>query len=119
MKTKIASLTAVACLAITPFASHAAPAPTTAFNACVKAFVNSYLPDRTVRATKTTNSPGLTALTLTQRKYTIALSARGANSGELLANARCVADGKGIVLVLDTPPTLDYVAQADFRADVR
>jgi hypothetical protein len=65
---------------------------------------------------KTADFGNPTSIVLRQpRKYTIALSARGLRSGEVLAEARCVADHEGIVLVLDQPPA-DYVAHADFIA---
>jgi hypothetical protein len=119
MKAKTVALAALATFAVAPIAGQAAPAPKTAFNACVKAFVSAYLPGRIVHTTKANDSGQLTTLSLTQNKYTIALTARGVDTGTVLAEARCVADGKGIVLVLDQPATLDYVARADFRADIR
>lgn len=118
MNIKLVALAAVASVAVVPVAG-ASPSPSNAFNACVNAFVKTYLPAHTIRATKTTNSPSPHSLALSPRKYTIALSARGADSGEVLANARCVADSNGIVLILDTPASLDYVARADFRTALR
>ena len=104
-------------LAAAPLATQAAPGgPNAAVNACVKAFVSTYLPNHPVKATNTTGFRTPTSIALRQpRKYTIALSAVGARSGEVLAEARCIADHEGIVLVLDQPPT-NYVARADFIA---
>jgi len=119
MNTKVAALAALLCMSAASSPAQAATAPTKAFNACVKAFVTTYLPGRAVRTAESIDSSRLNTLALTQRRFTIAFSARGAESGAVLAEARCVADGKGIVLVLDKPATLDYLASADIRAEVR
>jgi hypothetical protein len=105
-------------LAATPFATHAGGADR-ALNACVSAFVDTYVPDRIVRVRKVHPPAGVLDIrTNRSRAYTIALSARGARSGELLAEARCVASGRGDVIVLDSPPAETYVAKADFSAVV-
>jgi hypothetical protein len=108
---------AVLALAAVPLTSHAGSRDATvALDACVKAFVSTYLPNHPVRATKNASPEAPTSIALWQpRKFTIALSARGVTSGDVLAAARCVADNNGIVLVLDTPPE-NYIARADIVA---
>jgi hypothetical protein len=105
-------------LAATPLASHAGS--NQAINACVKSFVDTYIPkDRVVRVHK--HQPTLGPLGIhNERKgsYTIALSARGARSGKEIAQARCIASARGEVIVIDTPATDAYVADADFTVAV-
>ena len=99
-----------------PLTSQAAPdSADTAIDACIKAFVSTYLPNHPVRTTKSVTSQGAVPLVLQPRKYTIDLNARGAVSGALIAQARCIADARGLVLVLDTPPANDS-GHADFVA---
>ena len=101
-------------LASSPLTSQAAPGADVAANACIKAFVSTYLPNHPIKAMKTTGFQHPVSLALWQpRKYTIALSARGVTSGDILAEARCIANNDGIVLVLDTPPD-NIMARADF-----
>lgn len=105
-------------LAATPLASYAGP--NQALDACVKSFVETYIPkDRVVRVRKH-QPPSGTFDILNYRKdvYTIALSARGARSGKEIAQARCVASKRGDVIVIDSPPVDTYVADADFAAVV-
>ena len=113
------SLSILALAAISPLTQAATGGPDAAVNACVKAFVSTYLPNHPVKATKTTGFANPTSIALWQpRRYTIALSAVGTKSGEILAEARCIADHEGIVIVLDRTPT-NYVARADFVATLR
>jgi hypothetical protein len=103
-------------LAAAPLASHAGS--NQALDACVKSFVESYIPkDRVVRVYKHQPTPGPLGI-LQDRKgtYTIALSARGKSSGKEIAQARCVANTRGDVIVMDSPPANTYVADADFAA---
>jgi hypothetical protein len=121
MNIKKVSIVALLALAAAPLTSQAGTAgPGAAFDACVKAFVATYLPNHPIKQTQTSNAQNPTTIAFWQpRKYTIALSARGVRSGDVLAEARCVADNNGIVLILDTPPVSNYVASADFVATLR
>lgn len=105
-------------LAATPLASYAGP--NQAFDACVKSFVETYIPkDRVVRVRKQHPPAGpLDALSYRKNVYTIALSAGGARSGKEIAQARCVASNNCQVIVLDSPPPDTYVSEADFAAVV-
>lgn len=105
-------------LAATPLASHAGP--NQAIDACVSTFVETYIPkDRVVRIRKQHPPAGpLDAMSYRKNVYTIALSARGARSGQEIAQARCVVSKNGQVIVLDSPPANTYVAKADFAAVV-
>jgi len=106
--------------AAAPFTTQAAgPGAAAAFNACTKAFVDTYLPNRVVRQQSTIDFTRSPLEFWNVRKYTIALRALGATSGEVVAEARCIADRKGVVLVLDTPPTQEYVAHANITATLR
>lgn len=110
-----------AALALTvPFASHAQSGSTAAVNACVKSFTEAYLPKYSVKRVRKDRSP-VSPLEAFYKPstYTIALAAYGVHSGELLAQARCVASGKGVVVVLDTPPAGEYVARADYSISLR
>jgi hypothetical protein len=116
---KLTIMATLACAAT--LVSHASTAnPNAAFDSCVQAFTNTYLPKHPVRQVRTSAPQYPTTLTLAApRKYTIALSARGVQSNAVLAEARCVANENGIVLILDKPPLLSYLSQADFVATVR
>lgn len=124
MKTKTSSLSvAAACVAIAtmPVASEAKSGPDAAVDACVKSFVTTYLPDRTVRPFKssaTTPSP-LSFFYWGSRDYTVQLTAHGVDSGKVIAEARCVASRNGIVVVLDTPLTARNRERADFIVSLR
>lgn len=91
-----------------------------AIDACVKSFVETYIPqDRVVRIRK--RQPPLSPLGILndwKGTYTIALSARGARTGEEIAEARCVASAQGEVIVMDSPARETYIAKADFAAVV-
>lgn len=95
---------AILALAAAPLTTQAATGPEAAVNACVKAFVSTYLPGHPVRPMKSVIPQNPLPLALWQRKHTVDLSARGAESGKILAEARCIADNNGIVIVLDSPP---------------
>ena len=104
--------------AATPLASLAGPRQ--ALDACVKSFVETYVPkDRVVRVHR--QQPAVTPLGILnggKSTYTIALSARGARSGKEIAQARCVASTRGDVIVIDNPAINAYVADADFTVAV-
>lgn len=107
------ALSGLLVLASAPVTSQAGPADR-AVNACVKAFVDTHVPkDRIVHVVKD-RSPSLMDRFHRQRAYTIALTAQGSESGKVLAQARCVANVRGEVIVLDNPPPATYIAQADF-----
>lgn len=90
-------VTGLLALGALPFAAHA-DASTRAANACIQAFVDTYLPkDRQVKVRRLPHSP--TALGVFSKRYTIDLSAR--ISREEIVNARCVASPSGQVLELD------------------
>jgi hypothetical protein len=105
------ALVGVAILASTPFLAQASPLHK-ATNACVSAFVDTYLSQARkvrVRVVDGAASP----LDYFPKQFTIALSAY-TRSGKEVATARCVASNKGQVLVLDNPPVEEYLATADF-----
>lgn len=107
------ALSGLLVLASAPLVSQASPADR-AVNACVQAFVEAQVPkDRIVHVVKDRQS-SLMDRFHRQRAYTIALTAQGKQSGKVLAQARCVANVRGEVIVLDSPPPSTYVAQADF-----
>ena len=104
MSIKISSAVALLALAAAPLTGQAADsASNAAFDACIKAFTATYLPKHTVRDTKKTDafetSPILQYWKPTS--YTIELRARGVNSGDTYAAARCLVDRDGVVLVED------------------
>jgi hypothetical protein len=111
---KIVTLSVLIALAAAPFASYADGADN-AMNACVKTFLQTYLPDRVVQVRKLAPAPGpLDVYAKRASSYTIALTAHGARTRERLAEARCVADARGEVIVLDQPPVETYAANADY-----
>lgn len=119
MKLKSSILTLIA-LAAVPFASQAQPGADAAVDACVKSFADTYLPGHPVKhVSKRAPAAGPIDTYYAPRRYTISLSAYGARSGDLLAQARCVASRKGVVIVLDSPPAGEYVARADFAVSLR
>ena len=104
MKLKVLSFSAIFALAATPMASHAELGSGAAFDACVKSFVETYLPGHPVRKVmKSSPAPSAFNLLIHRNEYTILLSARGMQSGDVIAEARCVANRNGIVIVLDEP----------------
>jgi hypothetical protein len=120
MSVKTAALIAAVVVAAAPLASEARPGPPTAVDACVKSFIDSHLSNHAVREVKKRiPASGPLEAYYSPRKYTIALAAYGAESGRVLAQARCVADKRGVVIVLDSPPEDEYVARADFTVVIR
>ena len=118
MNLKSSILPVIALVAI-PFASQA-HAGDAAVDACVKSFADAYLAGRPVRKVRK-HAPVATAIEsyYAPRQYTVALSAHGVRSGDLIAQARCVASKSGVVIVLDNPPADAYMARADFVASLR
>jgi hypothetical protein len=112
---KTLALSALLTLSATPFATQAADADR-AVNACVKAFVDRYLPDRTVTVRKQLPAAGPLDVLVREPQYTVAIEARGKQSGELLAQASCVASRRGDVVVLENPASAEFAAKADFTA---
>lgn len=101
-----------------PGASQANPA-NTAVDACIKSFVESnFTDDRVVHVRKRLEPTGSLRFMYPRAQYTIDLTARGARSGEVLAQARCVAGYRGNVIVLDSPPLDNYIAKADFSVTI-
>lgn len=101
----------LALLAATPFVAHAG-AGSKATKACVQAFVDTYVP-HAKKVNLRISEPPLRPLTYAPRKVVVALSAHLPDGTEL-ATARCVANVKGDVMVLDNPPPSTYLASADF-----
>ena len=90
-----------------------------ALDACVKAFREAYLPNHPVRQIRKripTSSP--VEAYWRPRTYTVALSAHVADSGDLIAQVRCVATNTGVVVMLDAPPTAEHRAR-DFVVSLR
>jgi hypothetical protein len=115
---KAIAVSGLLALATAPLTSHAGGADK-AVNACVKAFVENYLPKDQVVRVRTVESPGPQNRFARQPpSFTIALTAHGVTSGVQLAQARCVASARGEVIVLDNPPVESYVAKADYVAAV-
>jgi hypothetical protein len=112
---KTLALSAFLSLTATPFAAQAAGADR-AVDACVSAFVDRYLPDRKVTVRKLLPAPGPLDVLAREDQYTIAIDARSKRSGELLAQASCVASRRGDVIVLESPVTPEFAVKADFRA---
>jgi hypothetical protein len=102
-------------LTATPFATQASGIDR-ALNACVSAFADRYLPDRIVSVKKVVPSDSPLTAMAHERQFTILLDARGKRSGDLLAQASCVASRRGDVIVLESPATPEQIAKADLRA---
>lgn len=109
-------LCGVLALAAVPGASYADGAAR-AVNACVKSFVDTYLPDRVVDVRKELPAPG--PLDRYVSSYTVALTAYGKTTGAPVAQAQCVATRRGSVIVMDGAPSGDFVAKADFVVNLR
>ena len=112
---KALSLAVLVGLAATPLATQAAGIDR-ALNACVNAFADRYLPDRIVTVKKVLPSDSPLTAMAHERQFTILLDARGKQSGDLLAQASCVASRRGDVIVLESPVTPESLAKADIRA---
>lgn len=119
MSLKTTALIVTAALATSAFAGEAQADSSHALDACVKSFIADYLPDRVVRVVDKDRSVPSPLETFYGRKYTIALAAYGIDSGTLIAQARCVANNRGHVIVLDNPPAAEYVSRADFAVTMR
>jgi len=113
--TKALALSALLSLSATPYAAQAAGIDR-AVGACVSAFVDRYLPDRTVSVRKLLPAPGPLDMLVRENHYTIVIDARSKRSGEQLAQASCVASRRGDVIILESPLSPQFVAKADFRA---
>ncbi len=111
------ALAALVALSATPLASEAG-ASKTALDACVNSFVDTYLPDRTVHrvVVPTTIRPHTL---YTARDYSVHLTAHGSKSGELVAEAFCIANRNGIVVVLESPVVAQHKARADYVVSMR
>jgi len=95
---KVVAISGLALFAAAPFAANAG-GQAKASNACIQAFVDSYLPkDSTVRVHNVRSAAG--PLHFYARSYTLDLSAQAGASGEELATARCVANLNGEVIAL-------------------
>lgn len=103
-------------LATVPCASYADGAER-AVNACVKSFVDTYLPDRVVQVHKQLPAPG--PLDRYIGSYTIVLTAQGKTSAVQLAQAQCVANKRGDVIVMDSAPIAKSLSKADFVVSLR
>jgi len=109
------ALSALLSLTAIPLSSHAAGIDR-AVDACVSAFVDRYLPDRSVMIRKLLPAPGPLDVLSRRDNYTIAIDARSRHGGELLAQASCVASRRGDVIVLEDSTSPELVAKADLRA---
>ena len=121
MTFKTATLSAIAtvvALGVSP-TTDAKAGPNAAIDACMKSFVATYFPERTVRqvATPIVNPSPLSLFS--SREYTVLLSAHGASSGDLIAEARCVANRNGIVVVLESGAVAASRGKADFVVSMR
>ncbi|HKE96056.1 MAG TPA: hypothetical protein VKB34_17240 [Povalibacter sp.] len=97
------AVSGLALLAALPFAAYAG-AGARAADACVDAFVSTYVPkDRAVRVRIV--EPAASPVDFFARRYTFALSA-SLHNGEEFVTARCVANARGEVVVLDNPVVL-------------
>lgn len=103
MNIKKSSLLALLAFAAVPLTSQAGDAATdAAFNACIKAFTTTYIPNHPIQKTRSDTS----ALSLTTEyhkpsSYTVEVRARGVKSGRTIAGARCLVDGDSVVLIQD------------------
>ena len=105
-------------LGFTSFAAHASGADV-ALDACVKSFADANLKGRIVRVRKQPFAAPSRLFPHTRDTYIVALTARGAQSGELIAQARCVASTRGSVIVLDSPDSSSYTAMADVAVTLK
>jgi hypothetical protein len=121
MNAKNSALLALVALAAAPLATHAQDSAQAAVDACVKSFIESYLPDRTVKQVRGKAAPPMSPIEAhyAPRQYTVALSAYGARTGDLLAQAQCVASRDGSVIVLDDTASRERLAHADFAVSLR
>lgn len=119
MNLKKSSLLVVAACVL-PLGVQAESGPAAAVNACVKSFVEAYLPNHPVRTVKKRMpAPSPIDTYFRPREYTVALAAHGAQTGRLIAQAHCIASNKGVVVVLETNASPEYLAKADFKVSLR
>jgi hypothetical protein len=119
MKLKTSALIALAGVLALPLASQARSGPAAAVDACVKSFVDTYLVGHPVKQVKKSiPAPSPLEVFTRPQSFTVALTAQGVQSGAIVAQARCVANGAGIVIVLDNPPPSEYLSRADFVVKV-
>ena len=117
---RFGTLLACAVFAAVPVTSEAKSGPRAAVDACVKSFVEAYLPDRRVSTEiRETPDPSPAGFFWATRRYTVLLTATGVRSGDIIAEARCVASRDGLVLVLDAPVVMRDRSHADFVVSVR
>lgn len=103
MFAKMSTMLAIAAAVALPATSDARNSPEAAVDACVKSFVGTYLSEHPVKQVKK-RIPARSPLdVLSSRSFTVELSARGAQTGTIYAQARCVGDDKGVVLVEELP----------------
>ena len=101
MNIKKSSLLALLAFAAVPLTSQAGDSATdAAFDACIKAFTTSYIPNHPIRKTRSdTSALSLTTEYYKPSSYTVEVRARGAKSGQTIAEARCLVDGDRVVLL--------------------
>ncbi|PZN32578.1 MAG: hypothetical protein DIU71_07210 [Proteobacteria bacterium] len=99
-----------------PLAASAGPAQ--ALDACLESYVETYVPaGHPIKLIKQRERRApFTEFSQSSGPYTIAIEARGTESGKLYGSARCIADARGHVIVMDTPPPHTYRALATFTA---
>jgi len=96
---KVVAISGLALLGAASFAANAGGAAK-ASDACIQAFVDTYLPkDTAVRVRKV--GPATSPLRIYSRQYTVELAAHAGTTGNELVTARCVANLSGEVLTLE------------------
>ncbi len=98
----------------TPALSFADDAAT--MNACVKAFVSTYLP-QVSKVRVQIDEPAMSRMVPRSRTYEIAVSARGLQSGREIAKATCVVNADGSITALNNTVTPTLVAATTTRVD--
>lgn len=101
MNIKTSSIVALLAVAAAPLAANAAdPESTAAFDACIKAFSTTQIAGHPVAKTRTNYAYASPTLEYWKpTRYTIDVHARGVQSGDLVATARCIVDKDGVVLI--------------------
>lgn len=113
---KVAALSVAMAAFVAPVASHADAS--SAFDACVKSFIESKLPKAQQVSVRKNIPYTSTVLALQPKSYTIDLVAQEVKSGAEIAQARCVADRRGRVLVLGEDGFGSTTQKADMVAAV-
>lgn len=98
----------------TPALSFADDAAT--MNACVKAFLSTYLPQAS-KVRVQIDAPATSRMAPRSRTHEIALTARGMQSGREIAKATCVVDADGSITALNNTVTPTLVAARTTRLD--